>query len=129
MELHNYVPVTALEITDEKTNSTIAADRLHYILFGGDQLTRKHAETAKESRKNSVTPVTQLRGIIPVCEDWHAKKMFLEVIFCPSSTYTDTLAAWAPPLLIQCTVGAGWACGVVGWAMYFIHVISNVLYM
>ena len=68
-----------MEILDEKTQSTVAADMLHCILLGGDQLTWKRAETAKESRKNSTTPVTQLRGLIPVCEDWHAKKIFLEV--------------------------------------------------
>ena len=48
-------------------------------VFGGDQLTHKRAESAKELRKNSITPTTQLKGLVPVCEDWHAKKAFLEV--------------------------------------------------
>ena len=60
----------------------MAGDALHNILLGGDQLTRKHAETAKELRKNSTTPATQLKGFIPVCEDWHSKKTLLEVC-CP----------------------------------------------
>ena len=51
----------------------------HGILFGRDQLTRKRAETAKHTRKNSTTPTTKLEGLILICEDWHAKKVFLEV--------------------------------------------------
>ena len=70
------VPVTAM---NKVTNKEISVDRMSSILFGGDQLTRKRAEAAKESRKNSFTPVKQLQGLLPICEDWHAKQIFLEV--------------------------------------------------
>ena len=61
---------------DQNTQKAVATDLLHGILFGGDQLTRKRIETVKESRKNSTTPVTQLKGLIPICEDCHAKSVF-----------------------------------------------------
>ena len=67
------------EATDKNTQCKVAVDKLHCILFGGDQLTRKRAETAIELRQNSTTPITRLKGVQPVCEDWHAKKCFLEV--------------------------------------------------
>ena len=81
LQLHKYVPIKALDVVDEKTQSKVADDLIHGILFGGDQMTRKRAETAKQARKNSTTPTTKLEGLIPVCEDWHSKKIFLEV--CP----------------------------------------------
>jgi L1 cell adhesion molecule like protein len=76
-----YVPVVPVTEVDEKTQKEVAVDRLHSILFGGDQLTRKRAESAKESRKNSLNPLAQLKGLIPICEDWHAKQIFLEVVW------------------------------------------------
>ena len=79
LQMQYYVPTEPSSITDEMTQQTISADLLHCTLFGGDQLTRKRAESAKELRKNSATPITQLKGLIPVCEDWHAKKTYLEV--------------------------------------------------
>ena len=69
------VPVTAI---DEVTNKEISVARMSSILFGG-QLTKKRAEAANELRKNSFTPVKQLQGLLPICEDWHAKQIFLEV--------------------------------------------------
>ena len=41
------------EVVDEKTQCSVAADVFHSVLFGGDQLTHKRAETAKELRKHS----------------------------------------------------------------------------
>jgi L1 cell adhesion molecule like protein len=79
-DVHKYVPVRPLEVIDEKVHCSVAADKVHQLLLGGDQLTRKRVETAKECRKNSTTPTTQLTGVVPVCEDWHAKKVFLEVL-------------------------------------------------
>lgn len=81
-EVHNYVPVRKCEKCDEITNKTVPADQVHTILFGGDQLTRRRVETAIELRKNSSSPVSALKGIQPVCEDWLAKKCLLEVIMC-----------------------------------------------
>ena len=44
------VPVTAI---DEVTNKKISVDRMHSILFGGEQLTRKRAEAVKELNKKN----------------------------------------------------------------------------
>lgn len=79
LKVHEYIPVQPKEVVDEQTQQKVAADLLHRVLFGGDQMTRKRAETAIELRQNSTTPVAQLKGVIPVCEDWHAKRVFLEV--------------------------------------------------
>ena len=78
-EVHKYVPVKPFEVVDEQMQKTVAADALHTILIGGDQLTRRRIETAKDMRRNSTTPAAKLKGLMPVCEDWHAKKVFLEV--------------------------------------------------
>ena len=79
LDMHAYVPLQQSETIDEETQKVVSNDLMHCILFGGDQLTRKRAESAKELRKNSTTPTTQLKGLLPVCEDWHAKRVILEV--------------------------------------------------
>ena len=38
----------------KKTQCSVAADVLHSVFFGGDQLTHKRAETAKELRKKQL---------------------------------------------------------------------------
>jgi L1 cell adhesion molecule like protein len=81
LEIHEYVPVTQYDVTDKYTQCKIVEEVVHPILLSGDQLTRKRAEAAKELRRNSVTQSTQLKGLLPVCEDWHAKKTFLEVVW------------------------------------------------
>ena len=70
------------------------------ILFGG-QLARKRAEAAKKSRKNSFTPVKQLQGLLPICEDWHAKQIFLEV-------WLDYWESQLLLLMIGCLEGVLW---------------------
>jgi L1 cell adhesion molecule like protein len=77
--LKKYVPVLPVTEVNEKTKKEVAVDRLHSILFTGDQLTMKRAESAKESRKNSLNPLAQLKGLIPIYEDWHAKHILLEI--------------------------------------------------
>ena len=54
-------------------------DRFHRILFGGDQLTTARADGSLEVRRNSIRAKQSLRGLIPVTEDWHTKKIFLSV--------------------------------------------------
>lgn len=39
---------------------------VHQLLLGGDQLTRKRMETAKECRKNGTTPTTQLTVYVKI---------------------------------------------------------------
>ncbi len=78
-ELHKYVPTRGGEMTDPVTGKQKGIDQLHCLLFGGDQLTRKRIETAIELRQNSSSAVNGLKGVQPVCEDWHAKKCLMEV--------------------------------------------------
>lgn len=73
LQLHNYVPTEHHTAVDESSSYKASHDVLHKILFGGDQLTRKRAEMANNSRKNSGTPTKKLDGLIPVWEDWHAR--------------------------------------------------------
>ena len=81
LQLHCYVPTKHGSIIDPGSGTEVSRDVVHKILFGGDQLTRKRAESAKEGRRNSITAPTKLDGFVPVCEDWHAKKIFLEVSY------------------------------------------------
>ena len=80
-KLHIYVPSNECTTTDEVTDKQIRIDSLHNILFRGDQFTRKSAQAAKVASQNHITPIDRLEGFIPVCEDWHAKKFFLEVCY------------------------------------------------
>lgn len=54
MEVHNYVPMKDRESIDQSTHKVVCDDLFHAILLGGDQLTRKRVETAKELRKNQL---------------------------------------------------------------------------
>ena len=84
-EAQTYVPFEDIERVDETTNEKYSSHLVHKIVFGGDQLTRKRAETAIKCRKNSSSPKMRLDGLLPVCEDWHAKKVLLEVcVLCNS---------------------------------------------
>ena len=106
-ELSNqYIPVTECEKIDENTQISVADDAFHPILLGGDQLTRKRIETAKELRKNSTTPINQLKGIIPMCADWHAKRVFLEVSHITRLMYTCTYNAYIYTVhaTVHCTI-------------------------
>lgn len=78
-EMHEYVPKQRGEMTLTGKNAYV--DILHCLLFGGDPLTRKRMETAIELRQNSSSASLSLKGVQPVCEDWHAKKCLLEVIY------------------------------------------------
>ncbi len=82
--LHQYVPTTTT--SEERTISTgeITMEekaRVHPILLGGDQLTAARARGAKKSKHNAQTPSKRLVGLVPACEDWHAKANFLGVGF------------------------------------------------
>ena len=46
LHVSKYVPVNAQEGTDPVTKWRVAKDKIHTILFGGDQLTRKRTEVA-----------------------------------------------------------------------------------
>ena len=81
-EAQRYVPTISklLEIeVSEGSTVTAKADHFHNVLFGGDQLTVARARGAQHVRKNSVDGVGRLDGLVPVCEDWHARVVLLSV--------------------------------------------------
>lgn len=57
----------------------VSIDRMHQLLFGGDQLTVARARGAIMIRENSEHAQGRLEGFVPVVEDWHAKVCLLEV--------------------------------------------------
>ncbi len=80
--LHEYVP--ALEVEKRKYKTCIGEVEvtdfaLRKILFGGDQLTCARGRSAKLCRKNSLSQLLRLDGLIPCAEDWHVKLNFLDV--------------------------------------------------
>ena len=81
-EAQKYVPTISqavdVEVAGEST-VTVKADHFHNILFGGDQLTVARAHGAQNVRENSVDGIGRLEGLIPVCEDWHARVTLLSV--------------------------------------------------
>jgi L1 cell adhesion molecule like protein len=68
-----YVPKKVID------TPTLNCEVFHKVLMGGDQLTVARCRGAHMGRKNETTPSEQLRGLVPVIEDWHAKQCFLEV--------------------------------------------------
>ena len=74
-----YTPTKPKEKVDEATQCTVENDDFHAVLFAGDQLTRKRIETAKEMARSSTTTLKRLKGLIPICTDWHTKRVLLEV--------------------------------------------------
>ena len=62
---------------------------MHCILIRGDQLTRKRAAGAQASMANCLTPAEQLRGLVPVVTDWHARQCLLCVSLHALYTCTD----------------------------------------
>ena len=81
-EVQRYVPTISqsvdVEVAGEST-VTVKADHFHNILFGGDQLTVARARGAQHVRENSIDGIGRLEGLIPVCEDWHARVTLLSV--------------------------------------------------
>ena len=61
MHASKYVPVNAQETTDKVTGKKIAGDKVHTLLFGGDQLTRKRAAVAIELNRVVLTLWISLR--------------------------------------------------------------------
>lgn len=64
--MHRYVP-------------TVSDEVFVPVLFGGDQLTRERAYHAQDAKLQSSTPICKLLGLVPKCEDWHARTSFYQV--------------------------------------------------
>lgn len=81
--LHKYVPcvtsVTKKVLPGSDKEVELVEDRFHKILFGGDQLTVARARGGQRIRRNSDRAMHSLDGLIPTCEDWHAKLCLLGV--------------------------------------------------
>ena len=82
-ELHTYVPmspVTKQFVLHDNEDPVETEDMVfHRILLGGDQLTVARCRGSAAARSDHQTSLDRLKGLIPVTEDWHAKRTFLMV--------------------------------------------------
>jgi hypothetical protein len=82
-KLHRYIPKKSS--TETFLNSSTGEsdeytrEQFHEILIGGDQLTCARARSSQRARMNSDCASQALLGLVPCCEDWHAKVTFLSV--------------------------------------------------
>ncbi len=97
-DLHEYVPTVSSKVKVDvpgAENETVELDmdQFHYILMEGDQLTAARAGGTKAIRSNSERQKERLAGLVPVCEDWHAKMCLLGVTLfsCIFSNYAHTV--------------------------------------
>ena len=65
-ELSEYVPCIQQTEADSVTHVEVFNDLIHPVLSGGDQMTRRRIESAREGRKNDISPLTELKGFVPV---------------------------------------------------------------
>lgn len=68
-----YVPILRYD------DGAVSAEIFRKVLFGGDFLTQKRAKGAQNAVINELTPTGQLRGLVPVTEDWHARQCLMQV--------------------------------------------------
>lgn len=61
--------------------------------FGGDQLTCARARSCQRARMNADCASDALAGLVPCCEDWHAKVTFLSVSLIYEFMYTLSMPA------------------------------------
>ena len=82
-QLQDYVPSTTSctkqVLPDSGREVQVVKDNFHPVLFGGDQLTVARARGTQRIRTNSDREKDGLKGLVPVCEDWHAKLCLLQV--------------------------------------------------
>ena len=82
-KLQQYVPTVrsekTVDIPGTEEQVKLLDDRFHQLLFGGDQLTVARARGAQRIRANSESASARLQGLVPVCEDWHAKQCLMGV--------------------------------------------------
>jgi len=66
-----------LIVSNHSRNTTIEDFNFHKILLGGDQLTAARCRGAAAVRSDHRTSLERLDGMVPVCEDWHAKRIYV----------------------------------------------------
>ena len=57
----------------------VEAHIFHKTLLGGDYLTAKRARGAQLDKCNKLDATEQLRGFIPISEDWHTRQCLMTV--------------------------------------------------
>ena len=80
-DLHQYVPIQGTTASSTSTDNTeqLPKEKVHALLFGGDQLTAARARGCQDLRINSDTTAGKLKGLIPTAEDWHTAVTLLVV--------------------------------------------------
>ena len=73
---HQYVPIYDASVGDTEQPSI---EKVHALLFGGDQLTAARARACQQLRTNSDTTTGRLKGLMPTAEDWHTSVTLLVV--------------------------------------------------
>ena len=81
--LHDYVPTVTktgnVMVPGCEQPKSVLLQNFHHILLGGDQVTVVRALSSQSVRRNSTNSSDKLEGIVPVCEDWHARVVLLQV--------------------------------------------------
>jgi len=82
-QFHTYVPskpqTKVLDVPGLDQRIAIEDLNFHKILLGGDQLTAARCRGGAAVRSDHRTSLERLDGMVPVCEDWHAKRIYLMV--------------------------------------------------
>lgn len=82
-ELHTYVPMSPLTkqlpLHDNEDPVEMEDTVFHRILVRGDQLIAAQCKGSAAARSDHQTSLEHLKGLVPVTEDWHAKRTFLIV--------------------------------------------------
>ena len=75
--IQSYVPSKYVQrqMSVPRSDEVVTLDDQDFAttLMGGDQLTVARARGAQLIRSNSESNTDRLVGVLPVCEDWHAK--------------------------------------------------------
>jgi len=83
--VHRYVPLVqhttteTVKIDDAEEDAVIVQQRVHPVLFGGDQLTVERSRNIQNVLSTSDTASARLEGLVPVAEDWHTKMCLYKV--------------------------------------------------
>jgi L1 cell adhesion molecule like protein len=59
----------------------IEAHIFQKTLLGGDYLTAKRARGSQLDKCNELTATEQLRGLVPISEDWHTRQCLMTVSY------------------------------------------------